>query len=445
MKRSLGARCALLLICGAFEVLAVGTPGAARAASQTFVAQGAAPLQPNNRAQSRDQALEDLLRQAVLQALGTFVPGQVLAQKNKEIRKDILSQPGRYAQSFKILGEYVDGDLYRIQGAVDVAVGTLRADSEKLGIVSVPTAPQGESLPVPKPPEFSLGSGAKPRVGPSVASPEKASLKRVLWVVAENWDGSWDLPAEDSPSAHGSLCEWAVQEASDYGWRLERLPSSTGLGPPPWDAETQKRILEQVRRQGGTHGVFGTAQRAGKVFEVRLKVVETASGRSLGVVEERVAPSDGEPSEALATLAEIVVSRVDALLSGIPAATPPSSSGPATATGPATAPLGTAAGPWEIAVKGDAAFAAWLSMEKKLSEVFKEFTVDSVVLEGEAVVVRTKNVDPEAVGKLHGMRVGLAQVLRLEGIDPTARKITMTVAPESAQPQAPEAQESKTP
>ncbi len=444
MKQSLGARCALLLICGVFGVLAVGNPGAARAAPQSFVAQGTAPLQPNNRAQSRDQALEDLLRQAVLQALGTFVPGQVLAEKNKEIRKDILAQPGRYAQSFKILGEYVDGDLYRIQGVVDVAVGALRADAEKLGIVPAPAVPQGESPPVPEPPESVPGSGAEPRGGPSRASPEEAPSKRVLWVVAENWDGSWNLPAEDSPSAHGSLCDWAVQEASDYGWRLERLPSSTGLGPPPWDAETQKRIMEQARRQGWTHGVFGTAQRAGKVFEVRLKVVETASGRLLGVVEERVATLGGEPSEALVTLAEVVVSRVDALLSGTPAATPPSSPGPATA-GPATAPPGTAAGPWEIAVKGDAAFAAWLSMEKRLSEASKEFAVDSVVLEGEAVVVRAKNVDPEAVGKLHGMRVGLALVLRLEGIDPTARKITMTIAPESAQPQGPEAQESKTP
>ncbi len=130
-----------------------------------------APLQPANRPQSRSQALEDLLRQAVLQALGTFVPGQVLAQKNKEIRKDILGQSERYAKSFKILGEYVDGDLYRIQGAVDVAMGALRSDAEKLGLTPAGAVSPGEAPSEPKPQESSSKEEPQPESSPKAQPP----------------------------------------------------------------------------------------------------------------------------------------------------------------------------------------------------------------------------------------------------------------------------------
>lgn len=444
MNRRLGARCALIFLCIVLGSGAVGHLKAAQGTSQTFVAQGTAPLQPTNRAQSRAQALEDLLRQAVLQALGTFVPGQVLAQKNKEIRKDILSQAERYAQSFKILGEYADGDLYRVQGAVDVAVGALRTDAEKLGLAS-PGAPQGESPAVQKQSASALREEPQPASTPESQapavrpSPEEASFKRILWAVAENWDGSWHLPAGETPSAHGSLGEWAVQEASDYGWRAELPPSSMAVRVPPWDGESQKMLLEQARRQGQSHVVFGTAQRAGKALEVRLKVVEAASGRTLGAVDERVAAPEDELSEGLLTLAAVTVSKVDAALSGLSAPAQPSSSRPA------GAPPAHPSGAWEIAVKGDASYAAWLSMEKRLTEMSKEFAVDSVVLETEAVVVRAKNVDPDSVGRLDGMRVGLNLVLHVEGMDPTARKITLKVSPETAEPVVPKGQESKTP
>ncbi len=78
-------------------------------------------------------------------------------------------------------------------------------------------------------------------------------------------------------------------------------------------------------------------------------------------------------------------------------------------------------------------------------EMSKEFAVDSVILETEAVVVRAKNVDPDSVGRLDGMRVGLNLVLHIEGMDPTARKITLKVSPETAEPELPKGQESKTP
>jgi|GEM_PF-2564892 len=457
MRRRYGAQCAFIVVCTVFCLLGTVKGNATQGALQTFVAQGAAPLQAANRAQSRSQALEDLLRQAVLQALGTFVPGQVLAQKNKEIRKDILAQSERYAKSFKILGEYVDGDLYRIQGAVDVAMGALRSDAKKLGLVAAGAASQEQALSEPRPTESAPKEEPQPESAPKAQpssgreAAEAASAKRVLWAVAENWDGSWRLGAADNGSGQGSLGEWVVQEASDYAWRVDPLSASAILKAPPWDEESQRQLLDQARRQGRSHVVFGTARRVGNALELRLKVVEAASGRVLGVSEDRVAAADAELSEGLITLAAVAVSRVDTALSralapSLPQATQVpqahQSSQPSEPSGPASAlPSGT----WHIAVKGDASYAAWLSMEKKLSATSKEFTVDSVVLETEAVVVRANHVDPEMVKGLDGMRVGLNLVLRLEGIDPAARKITMTVAPATAEPEVPKEGESKTP
>ncbi|MEJ5364062.1 MAG: hypothetical protein WHS86_03080 [Desulfosoma sp.] len=460
MRGRFGARCAFIVVWTVFSLLATAKPGAAQGASQTFVAQGTAPLQPANRPQSRSQALEDLLRQAVLQALGTFVPGQVLAQKNKEIRKDILAQSERYAKSFKILGEYVDGDLYRIQGAVDVAMGALRSDAEKLGLTPAGAVSPGEAPSEPKPQESSSKEEPQPESSPKAqppsdrSSPEETPVKRVLWAVAENWDGSWRFPAEENAWAQGSLGEWAAQEAADYGWRLDLLAAPAAPKAPPWDEESQRQVMDQARRHGQSHVVLGTARRSGNVLELRLKLVEAASGRVLNVTEERVSTPDGDVSDGLITLAAVAVSKVDAALSGAVVSSPTQPQQrpqpleqpqPSQASVPSGPPSPLPSGAWEIAVKGDASYAAWLSMEKKLLQTSKEFTVDSVVLETDAVVVRAKNVDPDKVKGVDGMRVGLNLVLRLEGIDPAARKITMTVAPMTAEPEVPKDRESKAP
>lgn len=414
---------------------------------QSFVAQGTAPLQPNNRAQSRAQALEDLLRQAVWQAVGTLVSGQELSQKSKEIRKDILSQAERYAQSFKILGEYVDGDLYRVQGSVDVAVEALRADLEKLGMIpqtpasakeggqeaSTEAAPREE--PAPTPPSKAEDAASGP-------ARQKPLQKRLLWVVAENWNGSWSVVTKDTFSTEGGLGRWVADEASDFGWQMEfpaEMPKEL-----PVTAEQIQPWMEEARRQGASYLVVGTGQKMGNALAVRLKVMDVGSGQTVGTVDERVSAFGEDLMEGLLLLAEVTASKMEAMFTQgsarSPALVKPAPTAPVTAT--ANLPTGV----WEVAIKGDASYAAWLAMEKRLQEMSKDFAVDSVVLETEGVKARTKNLNPEAVKVLDGMRVGTTMVLRMEGMDPSARTITFAVEPLAAEPEAaPAAQESKTP
>ncbi|ROR01556.1 hypothetical protein [Desulfosoma caldarium] len=419
---------------------------AAHEGSQSFVAQGAAPLQPNNRAQSRAQALEDLLRQAVWQAVGTLVSGQELSQKSQEIRKDVLSQAERYAQSFKILDEYVDGDLYRVQGSVGVALETLRADLEKLGMIDqVPLSAKEGGQSASKEAAFREESGpAAPFKSEDAAlgpARQKSLQKRILWVVAENWNGLWSGVSKDTFSAEGGLGQWVADEASDYGWQME-FPAEMPRELPLTEEQIQP-WMEEARRQGASHLVVGTGQKTGNALAVWLKVMDVVSGRVMGTVEEQVSAFGEDFMEGLLLLAEMTVSKMEAMF------TQGSLPGRVFAK-PASTALGTATpnlqeGVWEIAVKGDASYAAWLAMEEKLLERSKAFAVDSMVLETNGVKVRTKNVNPEAVMVLDGLRVGPTMVLRVEGMDPSARMVTFAVESLAVESEIAPAQESKTP
>ncbi len=447
MGKSLGIRCALGFLCIILGLEAWNTPWAAQEPSQTFVAQGTAPLQPANRAQSRTQALEDLLRQAVLQAVGSLVPGQELAHKNKEIRKDIVSQAERYAQSFKILAEYTDGDLYRVQGAVDVAVGTLRADLEKMGIALQATPPVGEGLQgtgsdsAVREEVSPAGTPVTPEVQPTVSKDHEGPKGRILWAVTENWDQPNTSTVREGFVPQPELGVWFADEARDYGWQVtfSQEPSNE----VPLNAEQLSPWLEEARRRGASHLIMGTAGRAGDAFEVRLRVLDAASGQTVGRLDERVSAFKHEPTEGMLLLAELLASKLEPVLSkGAVAVQEPSqvqatpSPGPSPVAGP---------GSWEVVLKGDASYAAWLSMEKRLKEMNKDFAVESVILETEGVVARAKNVDPEALRGSDGLRVGMQMVLRMEGIDPAARRITFTVVPVAEESQASPALESKTP
>ncbi|MEJ5348552.1 MAG: hypothetical protein WHS46_07665 [Desulfosoma sp.] len=446
MGKSLGIRCALGFLCIILG-LEGGAPWAAQDLSQTFVAQGTSPLQPANRAQSRTQALEDLLRQAVLQAVGTLVPGQELAQKNKEIRNGIVSQAERYAQSFKILAEYTDGDLYRVQGAVDVALGTLRADLEKMGIALQSAPSLGEGLQTTgseaaaREEAGSASAPVVPEVQPPFSKDHEAPKGRLLWAVTENWDPPSTSTLQEGSVTQGELGVWFADEARDYGWQVT-FPKESPQGVPS-TAEQLVPWLEEARRRGVSHLIMGTAGKAGDALEVRLEVVDAGSGQSVARLDERVSGFSHESSEGMILLAEVLASKLEPVLSkGTFAAQEPSQV--QAAPSPSPAPV-AGPGSWEVVLKGDASYAAWLSMEKRLKETNKDFAVDSVILETEGVAARAKNVDPEALKGLDGMPVGIQMVLRMEGIDPAARRITFSVVPVAEESQASPAQKSETP
>ncbi|MEK9896941.1 MAG: flagellar assembly protein T N-terminal domain-containing protein, partial [Burkholderiaceae bacterium] len=72
----------------------LGLAGAVQAAEVT--ASGAATIYSNNTSSARNQALQNALRQAVEQGVGTFIDSQTLARNYEVIRDEIYSTSQGY-------------------------------------------------------------------------------------------------------------------------------------------------------------------------------------------------------------------------------------------------------------------------------------------------------------------------------------------------------------
>jgi hypothetical protein len=88
-------------------------------------------------APARDKAIDDALRKAVEQAVGTMVTSDTLTEQYKVITDKILAQTAGYVQRYKVLSEKAEGDLYRVKIQAEVARGNLQNDLRALGLLHV--------------------------------------------------------------------------------------------------------------------------------------------------------------------------------------------------------------------------------------------------------------------------------------------------------------------
>lgn len=86
-------------------------------------------------APARDKAIDDALRKAVEQAVGTMVTSDTLTEKYKVITDKILAQTTGYVQRYNILSEKAEGDLYRVRIQAEVGRANLMNDLRALGLL----------------------------------------------------------------------------------------------------------------------------------------------------------------------------------------------------------------------------------------------------------------------------------------------------------------------
>ncbi len=103
----------------------LGLAGAVQAAEVT--ASGAATIYSNNTSSARNQALQNALRQAVEQGVGTFIDSQTLARNYEVIRDEIYSTSQGYVTQYDILQEGVstDGTSFEVSIRAEVAEGKI--------------------------------------------------------------------------------------------------------------------------------------------------------------------------------------------------------------------------------------------------------------------------------------------------------------------------------
>ena len=106
----------------------------AQAQAQTVTAEGMASVQ-GNPAIARDHAVQDALRKAVEQAVGTMVASETLVENFQVVRDNIYNKSQGYVKEYKIIKEKPGTDLYAVTITATVSTENLKNDLGALGLL----------------------------------------------------------------------------------------------------------------------------------------------------------------------------------------------------------------------------------------------------------------------------------------------------------------------
>jgi|GEM_PF-186184 len=108
---------------------------AAYAESQVVNATGVAPFTSDNEAKARDMAIQDAMRKAVEQAVGTMVAAETMVENYQLVRDSVLTKTQGYIQKYDVVSAGPKGNLYEVTISATVAVENLKNDLAALGLL----------------------------------------------------------------------------------------------------------------------------------------------------------------------------------------------------------------------------------------------------------------------------------------------------------------------
>ncbi|GAB4423558.1 MAG: hypothetical protein OHK0032_18530 [Thermodesulfovibrionales bacterium] len=106
-------------------------------AGEFITAEGMAAIISGNTVIARDKAIDDALRKAVEQAVGTLVSSDTMTENYKVIHDKILAQTTGYIERYKIISEGAEGDIYKVKIQAEVGKDNLTNDLRALGLLHV--------------------------------------------------------------------------------------------------------------------------------------------------------------------------------------------------------------------------------------------------------------------------------------------------------------------
>jgi len=106
-------------------------------AQETVTVTGAAAILQGDAAQARDKAIENAMRGAVEQVVGTMMDSESLVQNNDLLSDRIYTQTTGYISRHRIVSEKADPDINLYQVTVEATVmrGNLESDLKAMGIL----------------------------------------------------------------------------------------------------------------------------------------------------------------------------------------------------------------------------------------------------------------------------------------------------------------------
>jgi hypothetical protein len=128
-------RAFLAALCVFSIVLAAHNPRAG--AGEILTTDGMAAVTGGNTVIARDKAIDDALRKAVEQAVGTAVSSDTMTENYKVIHDKILARTTGYIERYKVLSEGSQGDVYKVTIQAEVGKANLLDDLRALGLLHV--------------------------------------------------------------------------------------------------------------------------------------------------------------------------------------------------------------------------------------------------------------------------------------------------------------------
>jgi hypothetical protein len=126
------AGCIVMVLCLITPVVVHAQNGEA---SKVIEADGAGVVINNDLALARDNAINDSLRKAVEQAVGTMISSETVVQNYEVISDSIYAKSQGYIQNYQILNEQVSDELYRVTIRAAVSIGNIKDDLRALGFL----------------------------------------------------------------------------------------------------------------------------------------------------------------------------------------------------------------------------------------------------------------------------------------------------------------------
>lgn len=102
---------------------------------RTVESAGFASVMGRDVALARDGAVDDALRKAVEQAVGTMVSAETMVENYQVLKDSVYTKSAGYVKDYSVLDESMVGNMVRVTVRATVAVGDLKNDLDAIGIL----------------------------------------------------------------------------------------------------------------------------------------------------------------------------------------------------------------------------------------------------------------------------------------------------------------------
>ncbi len=214
--------------------------------AQSVEVTGMAVIIKKDSAQARDKAVENALRAAVEQVIGTMVDSETLTQNARVIQDRIYTQSAGYVKKYEILTESTDeaANLYQVKIKAQVAKGSLESDLNAMGVL--------------------MQRLRMPRVAVMITGPASETATAVVQeLLRAKGISVVDPHGVDNPDTF-------------YSWSDHRAATTARQ----WDAE----VLVRGKVEGGTGSPIGKGTSGLRSYQasVSLKALRTDTAQVLG-------------------------------------------------------------------------------------------------------------------------------------------------------------------